>query len=66
MCRTIHNATTHRHLSCCRHNIIANSTFSWWAARLNRHAKEAVVVYTNRWRTRERVCVPGHWVECEV
>lgn len=54
------------HLSCCRHNVIANSTFSWWAARLNRHAEEAVVVYPNRWRTRERVCVPGHWVECEV
>lgn len=51
------------HLSCCRHNVIANSTFSWWAARLNRHA-DAVVVYPSRWRVKERLCTPEHWTEC--
>ena len=53
------------HLSCCRHNVIANSTFSWWAARLNRHS-DAEVVYPNRWRTTERLCMPEHWTECRI
>lgn len=35
-------------MSCCHSNIIANSTFSWWAAYMNIE-KEKVVCYPNNW-----------------
>lgn len=47
----------------CRHNIIANSTFSWWAAWLNQNENKVVVAPAHwiRERTENLDIIPSRW-----
>lgn len=52
-------------MSCCRHNICANSTFSFWGARLNGHSDKCMIRPSIHKNT--QICVPermqGLWRE---
>lgn len=63
-CNEVSEAWADMHLmSLCRHNIIANSTFSWWGAYLNRNDGK-IVVAPSKWKNTEEmpdICPEG-WI----
>jgi hypothetical protein len=54
-------------MSCCKHNIIANSTYSWWGAYLNNNPMKIIIAPT-KWysntnkSSRELGYIPNEWV----
>ena len=65
-----HNSSLEAHedlrlMSACKHNIIANSSLSWWAAFLNTNDNK-MVFSPGKWsqthHVREMELIPNHWI----
>lgn len=51
-------------MSCCQHQIIGNSTFSWWSAYLNQNENKMVYAPNNYWGN-DDIC-PKEWIKIGV
>ena len=50
-------------MSSCRHQIIANSSFSWWAAWLNRYDQK-IIIGPQQWRVQDNQSpMPDRWIK---
>lgn len=55
-------------MSYCSHNIIANSSFSWWGAWLNQNP-EKIVIAPIKWSNRDTLqsfYIPDNWIKVEI
>jgi hypothetical protein len=49
-------------MSQCNHNIIANSTFSWWGAWLNTNEQKKIIAPRNWYKNKEINLISSNWI----